>query len=412
MQLETKVCILGAGPGGTTTSLFLNKLGINHIILDKATFPRDKICGDACSGKVVDTLSKIDSNYASEVLKEHFQIDSWGVAFIAPNGKKLRAPFKVQYSEEDSPPGFIAKRFDFDNYLFEKLKNKSYINIVEGFDAYNFEKNFNGSWLIKDKTGEKCITTNLIIAADGAQSVFAKKIAEHQLESKHYAAGIRAYYKGVTELDEENFIELHFIKDFLPGYLWIFPLPNGWSNVGIGLRSDYVSKKKINLKKELPRIIESVPSLKERFKDAELMGKISGFGLPLGSKQRSLSGDGYLLIGDAGSLIDPFTGEGIGNAMISGMIAAQHAKTALESNSLDATFLKTYDDLVYKRLGSELKLSHRMQQLCRFPWLFNFIVNKANSNKTLQETISCMFMDLEIREQLKKPSFYFKLLFD
>ncbi len=283
--------------------------------------------------------------------------------------------------------------------------------LIEGVTLNNFQRK-NNYWLSTNKEQSICIKSKIVLAADGAHSAFSKQIAQHKLEPKHYAAGIRAYYKGVTGLDHENFIELHFVKDFLPGYFWIFPLSNGLANVGIGLRSDFVSKKKINLKKELPRIIENTPSLKERFKNATLEGKIQGFGLPLGSKKRQLSGDGYMLLGDAGSLIDPFTGEGIGNAMISGMIAAQVSKEIIETKHYTPEKYQEYDQLIYRRLGSELKLSHKMQQLSRYPWLFNFVVNKATKNPTLQETISCMFMDLEIREQLKKPSFYFKLIFN
>jgi flavin-dependent dehydrogenase len=64
------------------------------------------------------------------------------------------------------------------------------------------------------------------------------------MEPKYYAAGLRAYYKNVTGTNEDNFIELHFIKKMLPGYFWIFPLPNGEANVGVGLLSDMVRKKK------------------------------------------------------------------------------------------------------------------------------------------------------------------------
>jgi flavin-dependent dehydrogenase len=123
-----------------------------------------------------------------------------------------------------------------------------------------------------------------------------------------------------------------------------------------------------------------------------------------------LSGDGFILTGDAGSLIDPFTGEGIGNALYSGMMAAEWIQKSLASNRLDASFLIQYDEAFYERQWDELKLSHTMQKLCKYPWLFNFVVNKAHKNKALRETISCMFEDLDLRAKLRNPLFYFKLL--
>jgi flavin-dependent dehydrogenase len=109
----------------------------------------------------------------------------------------------------------------------------------------------------------------------------------------------------------------------LPGYFLIFPVPNGQANVGIGMLSKYVSKNQINLKKLMLVVLES-PKFKKRFKNAKLQTKIHGWGLPLGSKKnRSISEERFLLVGDAASVIDPFTGEGIGIAMFTGKWAAE-----------------------------------------------------------------------------------------
>jgi len=99
------------------------------------------------------------------------------------------------------------------------------------------------------------------------------------------------------------------------------------------------------------------------------------------------------------------------NAMMSGMYAANQAEQCLQQNNFSASFMQQYDGTVFQRLWPELLLSYRMQQMVNFPSLFNFIVNKANSNKMLSETISCMFEDLDMRARLKSPVFYFKLLF-
>ncbi|MEY3344158.1 MAG: hypothetical protein RL090_1842, partial [Bacteroidota bacterium] len=223
--------------------------------------------------------------------------------------------------------------------------------------------------------------------------------------------GVRGYYKNVEGLHPNNFIELHFIKDFLPGYLWIFPLPNGLANVGVGMLSSHVAKKRLNLREAMLSTIKNHPTLSKRFEKAEVQGKLLGWGLPLGSKRRKLSGDNIMLTGDAGSLIDPFTGEGISNAMISGMAAAEIACAAIKANDFSSEFLNAFDKRIYDRLGSELMVSRRMQQLCKYPILFNMVVNKASKNKAFRETISCMFDDLDLRAKLKSPVFYLKLAF-
>jgi geranylgeranyl reductase family protein len=413
-EIQTDVLILGAGPGGAATALFLAKENIPCVILDKAVFPRDKICGDALSGKVVEVLNRYDSELIKTVSVHPMQLNCWGVEFVAPGLESLMIPFQTDKrknnAERIQAPGFVAKRVDFDNFLVEQVKKQEAIRLFEGMEAAVYEKTESG-FKVSTKNNTHTFFTKLVIDASGAHSQFAQQFGSMQVDRKHYCAGIRAYYKNVTGMKEGNYIELHFLKDFLPGYFWIFPLPGGEANVGLGMRSDYVSKKKIDLKKKLPEVIEKYPQLKERFRHAEQIDKTRGYGLPLGSKKRPLSGDHFMLVGDAASLIDPFTGEGIGNAVVSGMCAALHAKEAVSQNDFSSNFLKQYDDTIYRRLWAELKLSHRMQKLVNYQWLFNFVVKKANHNKVLRETISVMFEDINLREKLRKPSFYFQLLF-
>ena len=412
--LNTDVLILGAGPGGAATALFLAKENIPCIVVDKAVFPRDKICGDALSGKVVEILNRYDRSFVEKLSLDPIQLNCWGVTFVAPNLEELSIPFRNKPKKTDEKreiaPGFITKRYNFDHFMVNEVKKHAGVNLMEGVEIDQFVKTPEG-FTCSDKSGNYIIHAKLVIDGSGAHSQFAKKIGKLEVEKEHHCAGLRVYYKGVTGIKEGNYIELHFLKDFLPGYFWIFPLADGQCNVGVGMRSDYVGKKRINLKTELNNIIQKYPQLSERFKNAEPVDDIRGYGLPLGSKKRAISGDNYMLIGDAASLIDPFTGEGIGNAILSGYTAAQQAKEAIEIKNFSGTALKKFDEAIYRRLGDELSLSYRMQKLVKYPWLFNFVVRKANRNKVLRETIMVMFEDIDIRDRLRKPSFYFKLLF-
>ena len=402
------IIIIGAGPAGSTTALALAKKGFSSLLLDQSEFPRDKVCGDALSGKVLLTLKRIDPSLVDGLAAQEHTLDSHGVTFVAPNGKVLKVPFRREDNKE-KPPGYISRRYDFDNWLFNEAKKANGVETKLNVRIEKFRRE-GKDWIISDKEEIHVYKTSLLIAADGAHSRFAKEVGGIQMEDEHYCAGLRAYYKGVKDLDPNGYIELHFVKDFLPGYFWIFPLPNGYANVGVGMRSDVVSKKKVNLKEDMLRLIREYEPIRSRFEGAELEGPIRGYGLPLGSKKRPLSGDGFILLGDAGSLIDPFTGEGIGNAMISGLKAAETIE-ALNGNYAAAA-LKMYDDSVYKRLWPELSLSKKMQELVKYPWLFNLVVNKAVRSKTLRETISCMFEDIDLRGRLKDPRFYLKVLME
>ena len=405
------ICILGAGPGGATAALHLANAGHRCLLLDRAAFPRDKVCGDALSGKVINELKRIEPGLHAKLAASPLQIPSWGIDFIAPNGRQLSIPFKPKFDKAtDHTAGHVAKRLDFDNFLVEEVRQRPEIDFRENVDVARTERT-EGGWQLLDKAGQEIARCRLLLVANGAQSEFARKVAGHALEPNHHCAGLRTYYQNVSGLSNDNFIELHFIKDFLPGYLWIFPLPNGQANVGVGMLSKAVADKKVNLRQRLDEIIATHPTLAPRFAQAERLGPVRGFGLPLGSKRRPLSGANYFLLGDAGSLIDPFSGEGISHAMVSGRHAAVWAAAAVKANDFSPEFLKSYDKAVYNRLGQELRLSRAMQRLLNFPSLFNIVANRAASNPTLAATLSMMFMDLDLREQLRSPGFYFKLLF-
>lgn len=412
-MIHTKVCIIGSGPAGAAAALQLNKDGIDCVIIDKAFFPRDKVCGDGLSGKVPQCLRHIAPQTAEKLQHFEHKVDSHGISFVAPNRKRLDVSLAAAYQgnkvpKTNTPIGYVSKRVDFDNFLVEEVRGCPHVKMFEGVDIKSYDLKQDG-YTISDGKGFE-IKADMLIIANGAHSAFTKKVAGIEMEPEHFYAGIRAYYKNVSGIHEENFIELHFLKSLLPGYFWIFPLPNGQANVGLGIISKEVRRKKLNLKQELLKILDTDPVLKERFKNAELISSIDGYGLPLGSKKRTLSGERYLLTGDAGHLIDPFTGEGIGNALYSGRSAAMVAAKAVKKKDFSAASLSDYDKEISRILGQELKLSTRIQKLVKYPYLFNLLLNISAGNKKLQELISCMFYEVDLRKKLTNPSFYINLL--
>jgi len=405
---KTDVCVLGAGPAGSIASLFLAKYGIECLLVDKAIFPRDKICGDGISGWVLTILKELDPQLLWKFSEQPFLLPSYGIRIVAPNFKHLDIPFFNNDPNDPFPPGYMGRRIDFDNFLFQEAKSLPGVTTIEDTEITGFRKEDNRIILISGD--EEVVQARIVIFANGANSDFTKDPGGITKSKKNTMTGIKVYFEGVTGFHEQNYVELHFLKEILPGYFWIFPINGGLANVGIGLTQDLISKKKINLKKVMLHAIESVPGIKERFINAKQVTKIQAHSLPMWDHRRRISGDHFMLAGDAAGLIDPVTGEGMGHAVISGMYAANQAKRSLEADNFSAGFMAKYEEDLYDRIGKELSISSKIPRFIKYPWLFNTMVNKALKSKTLQNRLSEAMTDLEVRKKLNHPSLYIKVM--
>ncbi len=398
------VVIVGAGPAGSSAAIRLANSGLSVALLDKASFPRDKTCGDALSVDVINQLPMLSEDLVLQFERLQNKIASYGVKIFSPDHNHVDIPF---IHKNKKSCGFISPRLSFDQLLFEQASSYSNVSVYQNCSISSVDVKNNKAFVYSNLN---TFTGSLVIGADGAHSVVAKSLGNIKVEKEHYSAGLRVYYENVAQFHEENFIELHFFKEVLPGYLWIFPLAGNKANVGIGMLSSDVAKKRVNLKEVLTSLLKSHPHLQERFKDARALETIKGFGLPLGSKKRNLSGERFLLAGDAAALIDPFSGEGIANAIRSGRVAADQVLSCFRENNFSAAFNKGYDKEIYRRMWTEFKISRTLQNLIRYPWFFNFVVRKAGQSRYVQKFLIDALANVEKkRKMLWKPAFYYRM---
>lgn len=388
------VVIVGAGPAGATTAIALHNSGLRVALVDKSTFPRDKICGDALSPDVVNQLGMLPLD--TRELFDQFDEKIWcnAVRFVAPN--YTYADLRLNHSEIT---GYVSPRLNFDNFLYEQAIKSDAVKDLTGCSVKAITTNPDGVEI--ELSSEESIRCDMVIGADGAQSIVSKALSSDKVDKNHYCAGLRQYYKNVDGFSDDNAVELHFYHEMLPGYFWIFPLPENRANVGIGMLSAFVSKKKVNLKKLMSEIIETHPNVKERFLNAKPLEDIKGFGLPLGSKKRAISGNRYLLLGDAASLINPLSGEGIANAIRSGRVAADHLKNCFKNQQFNADYNRAYDREIYRRMWGELRLNYWIQIAMRNPRICNLIVKHAIGNKQIQSLVLSGFNPSHL-----KPNFF------
>ena len=381
--LHSDICIVGAGPAGAVAALTLANAKIPHLLLDAARFPRDKVCGDGLDLKVIRVLRQLNPDWVNELNPDNGFAQAWGARMITPAGESL--DYALPLHPDAAPLYRVARRMDFDDFLVRRL-NAEWTDFRQQTAVSAIQKTPEGWMLQAVSDGQPLqITCRLLIGADGDHSVVLRGLGERKIERRHYAASQRQYWKQVEGLSAQGFIEFYFPKRYPWSYFWIFPLPDGSANVGFIMLSEAISRYKVNVREALQDIIENDPVMAPRFVNAQAEGKAQGWGLPLSSRRRRIYGDGYLLAGDAASLICPVTGEGIGTAMLSGYLAGQFAEKAVSNGRFEASDLSGYERQVYRRLADENRLADLLWYAQKLPWSWSaWLLNTVLPAKWMQ----------------------------
>jgi geranylgeranyl reductase family protein len=373
MKEKFDIAIIGAGPAGSTAALALGKSGLSVALIDKDSFPREKICGGAVAAYAPKVLNTIDPIYVQKYKEFQHRVEVNTCRIFAPNQQAI----DVEFSES----GIITTRHEFDNFLFSLASNLPNVTSFENTKVAEIMVKENE--VIIGTSNGQTIESKLVIGCDGARSIVRRTFTNIKPNIKHHCIAARVYYKNVDDIPEKTF-ELHYLKDIDFGYFWIFPLPNKMANVGIGIHAKTIRGKGSNLKEKLQQTIRNNSTIGNRFKNAEMVGDIEVYDLPLGSRKVPISGNRFMLCGDAASLIDPATGEGIGHAMVSGRYAGWHAIKCFENQNFSSSFMKQYDRTVYRKLWRRNQKMFWIQKIIgKNHWLINIIVGVSARHKTV-----------------------------
>jgi geranylgeranyl reductase family protein len=396
--MEYDVIVIGGGPSGSTAAMYLGKAGKNVLLVDKVDFPRDKVCGDAQGRKAAGIMKELG------IYEEYTQLPGqkiYGIRLSSPNGTQV----DVDVESRDKPaPGYVHKRRIFDNFLFQNAKKFATVKITTVTDLI-IENNYVKGVVCADNDGRKEeYRAKIVLAADGANSTVAAKFGLNTNPLDHFIVATRQYYKGVKGMSDR--IEIHMIKSLIPGYFWIFPLPNGEANVGLGMIVKDMRSKNVNLKEAMLKEIKENPLFAKRFEDAEPVEDVRGWNLPVASYHRKCYGPGFLMLGDAASLIDPLSGEGVGNAMISSKIGAQVALEAMQKNDYSEKFLKKYDEQLWAVIDKEIKANYKLQKLGkRFPFMIDKLMVKASKDENFRKKFEKLLPYTGGREEIGTSEF-------
>jgi len=343
------VAIVGAGPAGATAAKFLSEAGLCTLLLEKATFPRDKPCGGGLQMRVL---------HRFKYLEEHNLIDSFSTR-IQIHSSSLLHPLDFHHTK---PLEAMVLRPTFDEGLVTLAVQAGAI-LQCGKEVQNLTNQKDQVRLnLSDGT---TVESRLAIGADGMWSTVAKKIGMKQ-HCNHI--GICAYNEYHLDQEtmhelygEERSVHIHVQPYGLVGYGWVFPKKEH-VNIGI-VEFRQALTPKINKKNLQILFTQYLQLLKKQKLTPDNFSTTTTHGGTFPTCPMStLTADRVLLCGDAGGLANPMTGEGIYYAMCSGEMAAKTAIKALENNTTDVRSLKCYQTQWNQEFSSDLSFLSRLSK--------------------------------------------------
>jgi geranylgeranyl reductase family protein len=362
------VVIVGAGPAGAATALYAAREGLDVVLIDRCAFPRDKICGDAVARKSVAHLRELGVLERVRAV-EHAPV---GRALLgSPRGHSVDVDLS---SPDDDTPHLVCRRELLDNALVDAAREHATVLEDTRVTGVLRDGRRVSGVTVQSNGTTRDVHARAVVGADGFNSVVARQLDLYRHDGTRWCVATRGYYRNLDT--QPGTVEVHFLPETLPGFLWIFPAGGGIANVGLGLVHAALKRRGVGLR-DLHEAVLALPRFRQRFAAAQRVGDVHGWNLPTPDFDRIIAGDGFLLAGDAAGLVDPFSGEGIGNAMDSARIAA--GVIARQKRSGAASFdLSAYPTELWRTLDrGELELHYRLRRLARHAGLIDFLVGRA-----------------------------------
>jgi len=382
---EHDVIVVGAGPAGATTATALAQKGHDVLLIDRQSFPRDKVCGDAISQgciRIMNDLGMAPKIEASIARGELYHLD--GMRLVGPSGHTLQAHFSHGENGEKS---YVAPRIYFDAIIQQQAVDSGATFLQAEVKEPLIEEGRVVGVTARQNGETKAYRAPVVVGAGGVTSVIMRALRPEteQHADKHRAVALRAYIKGLELYPHE--VEFFLYDEILPGYAWIFPVADDEANIGLGMRLDRFRKQKGNLKKMLKAFLE-MPAIRERAHDGMELRDVAIWQLSFGSQKKLQHAyDGALLVGDAAGFINPLTGGGIHNALISGILAADTIEEALRAGDYSRERLKIYETRCYEEMWDGMRKSFLYQRvLLNYPGVADFLIRYLGRHGGVTQT--------------------------
>jgi geranylgeranyl reductase family protein len=397
--------VVGGGPGGSSVAALLARAGASTLVLDKAKFPRDKVCGDGLTPRALYWLQELGC--VDEVLDATRSYITSADLFI--NG---RPALTGAFPATGPYPGFciLLERKVLDHIMIRHAVAAG-ANLRTACTVRDVRATPDGAVVTALAEGVPVsFRGRVVIGADGANSMVSRALGNRIMEGVT-AVSMRGYFENVSITGSH--IQVHFDEPYFPGYGWLFADDQGRANIGVGLAVDQMFPLRGSLHEIYERFVEQ--SLAKPLQNARAVGKPRG-GWSSFYRPGKMLADAVILIGDAANLGDPISGGGIHMAMESAHVAAPVILQALRENDLSAASLARYETAWNRRNEIDWKIGELFLTIAKNPhlrelWLYvlNVIAGIARSDPRFQEFVGGIFSGASQARSAFDPKIWFEV---
>jgi len=400
---DADVIVVGAGPAGSATAHYLAQSGLDVLLLEKATFPRDKVCGDGLPPRAVAELIRMGVS----IDESEGWIRNWGLRTYGA-GHCIEIPWPEL--AEQPAYGLAKARMNLDEILARHAE-RSGVRLREGVAVTGPVRHERSGRILGvtarlvDENGrrtreERTFRARVVVDAGGVSARLATTMGIEKNDNRPMGVAIRTYFKSPRHDDPmmESHLELWDGEpgrsNLQPGYGWIFALGDGTVNVGLGSLSSTARPTKLDYKALFAQWMRNAPQEWE-FTPENQVGELRSAALPMAFNRKPHYSQGLLLVGDSGGMVSPFNGEGIAYAMQSGRIAADVISQALVRHTPYAMekALRTYPKILADELGGYFTLGQGFARLIERPEIMRACVKYGLPRPVLMRFVMKLLSD-------------------
>ena len=382
------VLIIGAGPSGSNAAISYKNLNPNLKVglIDKSVFPRDKSCGDAIGPGVISALKRFNNHH---ILDNEPQVVS--TTLYGPENIGIQNYIPEVKNKEDSIV-YVIPRIDLDNRILNLAKDLD-VDVFEGYSFVSFKKDSDNKLVVEIKNGDNItkLGAKILVGADGANSRVRKQLNVNTNSDWHKAIAIRAY------IDSPNYLEIFKERTLMfeinvsaeKGYAWAFPSKGNLLNIGIGVPLNIFKKEKLDINVLLQ---DFITQLTNRGVVVENIRDEKSYLLPFASSRPKFKNDiNVALIGDASSMINPMSGEGIFYGMEAGYLLAKNTYNLIDSPDLTKG-IADYEKAFSKRFRKHYLSCALARLLLQSPFMTKRLLKVAsNDQNTIDFVVELLF---------------------